>query len=251
MEKKPSFFHVLLLIFTLIGMACNKATPVQTGACGDNSSQEAESRAVAGEDEDEKPVDCSLPVETPDEVVDTPTEPEDEPEDDFESAPQAALEINAFLRDFNNSQEYKMESALEKLQIVLNSEEFRKRIMNFTYLGKKVFVNNNEQTNEQIYRTILRGAEKLNGIVDQELDLDITLYYSNNSTVGYTYPNVNKIWVNNKFFATYTLGSVAANVAHEWLHKLGYGHDSDRTTRRPYSVPYGVGGIVRELVNKL
>lgn len=247
MERKPSLFHVLLLIFTLIGMACNSAIPDQIGACGDNSAQKSQSREIAND----KPVDCTLPVEAPDEIVETPAVPEEEPENDFETAPEAALEINAILRYFNSNQETKMHNALAKLKIVLNSEEFRRRVVNFTYQGRKVFVDNRGQTNEQIYRTIMNGAETLNGIIDYKMDLDITLYYSNNSVVGYTYPNVNKIWVNNKFFATYTLGSVAANVAHEWLHKLGYGHDYQRTPSRPYSVPYGVGGIVRDLVNKL
>lgn len=257
MERKPSVFHVLLLAFTLIGMACDKdATSGNNSTCGNNGNQ-----ANVAENQDGSNVDCSLPVETPDtneptdDVADTPEEPQapvdNGNDDDFGRAAEADLEINAYLRDFSTGQRSKMETALEKLKVVLNSEEFRQRVVNFTYNGRKQFVDNKGLTNRQIYDSILRGAETLNGIIDQEVDVDLTLYYSNNSTVGYTYPNTNRIWVNNKFFSTYTHGSVAANVAHEWLHKLGYGHDFERTTRRNYSVPYGVGGIVRELVNKL
>lgn len=250
MERKPSVFHILLLIFALIGMACDKDTTVSDNLnCNDENVKQAQNR------EDEA-VGCSLPVETPndDEVVETPDGvevPVDAPGEDFERAAEADLEINAYLRDFSLTQESKMNSALVKLNIVLNSEEFRIKVLNHSYNGSKTFVNNNGQSNREIYETILKGAETLNGIEDQEVDVDITLYYSNNSTVGYTYPNVNRIWVNNKFFSTYSHGSVAANVAHEWLHKLGYGNDSNRTTRRDYSVPYGIGGIVRSLVNKL
>ena len=259
MERKPSVFHVLLLAFTLVGMACDKdATSGNDSTCGDGN------QTTLAENQDGTPVDCSLPVETPtDDVVAEPTEPTeptqptvpDEPEDtiggDFGRAAEADLEINAYLRDFSTSQRSKMENALEKMNIVLNSEKFRLRVLNHTYNGRKTFVDNRGRTNQQIYKTILEGAETLNGIIDQEVDVDITLYYANNTTVGYTYPNVNRIWVNNKYFSTYTYGSVAANVTHEWLHKLGYGHDYERTTRRNYSVPYGIGKIMRELVNEL
>ena len=95
------------------------------------------------------------------------------------------------------------------------------------------------------------GSEELNPGDNETIDIDITLYFANNSTVGYTYPNVNKIWVNNKFFAGFSLGKVAANVTHEWTHKLGFGHDFNRTTRRNSSVPYGVGTIIQQLVDGL
>ena len=246
MERNPSVFHILLLAFTLIGMACEKdATIGDDLACKTSENQNLKQ----AENDQGNPTGCTLPVEVPDdEIVEVPA---DLPGEDFERAPEADLEINAVLRDFSSTQENKMEAALEKLNIVLNSEEFRIKVLNHTYNGSKTFVDNKGQSNLQIYKTILKGAETLNRIEDQEVDVDITLYYANNSTVGYTYPNVNKIWVNNKFFATYTHGSVAANVAHEWLHKLGYGHASARTANRDYSVPYGIGSIVRGLVNKL
>lgn len=234
MAAKPSVFQILLVVFTLTVVSCEK----------DKSSDSSLDTCSSG-------ADCpiSLPASPEDDLADIPAP--NLPGDDFEEAPEADLEINAYLREFSSSQRAKMEAALEKLNIVLNSEEFRVRVLNHTYNNSKTFVNNNGQTNAEVYLTILKGAETLNGIEDQEVDLDITLYYSNNSTVGYTYPNVNKIWVNNKFFSTYTHGSVAANVVHEWLHKLGYGHDFQRTANRNYSVPYGIGNIVRDLVNNL
>ena len=93
------------------------------------------------------------------------------------------------------------------------------------------------------------GAETLSPEEDEEIDIDITLYYSNNSTVGYTYPNTNRIWVNDKFFAVNSLGKVAANVLHEWTHKIGFDHDFKRTTRRNFSIPYGVGTIIEKMVD--
>jgi hypothetical protein len=41
---------------------------------------------------------------------------------------------------------------------------------------------------------------------------------------------------------------VAGNLAHEWTHKLGFGHES---AAEHDSVPYGIGYIVREMGEKL
>lgn len=164
---------------------------------------------------------------------------------------EANLEINAVLRDFSFEKEEKMQKALRRLKLVINSEEFKQKVLDHEYKGQKMFVDNQGLTNLQVYESLLRASESLLPEEDNEIDVDITLYYSNNSTVGYTYPNVIGIWVNDKFFSTYTLGKVAANVVHEWTHKLGYTHDFNRTTQRNYSVPYGIGSIVEKLVDEL
>ena len=95
------------------------------------------------------------------------------------------------------------------------------------------------------------GSEVLIPGNDEEMDLDITLYYANNSVVGYTYPDTTRVWTNDKFFSTYTYAQVAQNVVHEWIHKLGFGHDYNRTTRRNYSVPYGIGTIIKDLIEEM
>lgn len=165
--------------------------------------------------------------------------------------PAVELDFDVVLKDFSPSQEEKMMEALRRAKIVLNSAKFKERVLNFTYNGKKAFVDNKGHSNAKVYETIMNGAETLYPTIDHEMDLDITLYYSNNSTVGYTYPDTVQIWVNSKFFNSYNYGQVAANAVHEWTHKLGYGHSYYNNSSRPYSVPYGIGTIIRELVNEL
>lgn len=166
-----------------------------------------------------------------------------------EKEPGADMRYHVELTDFNPEKEAKMLDALERAKIVINSAEFKRRVLEHTYNGQKTFVNNNGQSNEEIYETIMAAKEDLLPQVDQEMDLDITLYYKNNSTVGYTYPNTIRIWVNDKFFSGYTLGEVAANAVHEWTHKIGYGHSYYNSPERPYSVPYGIGTIIKEMVD--
>lgn len=168
-----------------------------------------------------------------------------------EQAENGKVAINALLREFSEQDENKMRKALERLRLVLNSKEFKQRVLDHTYEGEKTFVDNNGLTNEEVYEVIMNGAEDLLPDVDHEADLDITLYHKNNSTVGYTYPNTIRIWVNKKFFANFTLGKVAGNAVHEWTHKLGFGHDFKRTVRRNYSVPYAIGTIVQEMVDSM
>lgn len=208
------------LIFLMLFIACNQATePIVSSSClipGEVRSSETQR-------------DCVIP----------------------ERSPAADMTIDVNLRDFVSTQEDKMFSALARLEIVLNSEEFKARVLGHKYQNSKTFVDNKGMSNEEIYDEIMKGAETLSRSVDNELDIDITLYFSNNSVVGYTYPSSNRIWVNNKFFAQYSFGKVAGNVAHEWTHKLGFGHDASRTASRAYSVPYAVGDIVSELVDKM
>ena len=64
-------------------------------------------------------------------------------------------------------------------------------------------------------------------------------------------PDTMRIWIHKKFFrrSSWTPVDVAANMAHEWVHKIGFGHDYYYTEDRPYSVPYAIGNIVAEVAN--
>lgn len=158
---------------------------------------------------------------------------------------------NVFMYNGTNSQRTKIDLAEQKLREVIQSEEFKRRVINFTYNGSKRFVDNNGLTNTQIYYKILRAAEKLLPVIDNELDLNIKTYYSSSSTVGYTSSNINYINFNTKYLNRYSLSETAKTMMHEWLHKLGFGHAYYYSTSRNYSVPYGIGKIILELVAKI
>jgi hypothetical protein len=82
------------------------------------------------------------------------------------------------------------------------------------------------------------------------MDAEVELYYANTNVVGYTYSNSRRIWVNTKYFNSYTAAGVAHNLFHEWMHKLGYAHDSNWTINRDFSVPYALGNLVGEIGKK-
>lgn len=165
--------------------------------------------------------------------------------------PGANLDINIVMRSFNDTQTKKMLDAVERIKLVINSIEFKERVIGHTHKGKKTFVDNNGMTNEEIYESIMDASETLIPDIDNEMDIDVTMYYKRSSTVGYTYPDTTRTWVNSRFFNGYTSGQVSANSVHEWTHKIGFGHSYYNNSDRPYSVPYAIGGIIEELVDSL
>ena len=155
---------------------------------------------------------------------------------------------NAVFRDFAPEDVERVTAALDAIVETLESEEFRQTVLNFKDKdGNVAFLENNGFSNEQIYQVILDGAEKLRPSADRTMDMDITWYYSWKNTIGYTYPNSPRIWVNSKYYSKYDTASMTRNLFHEWLHKLGFGHTSG-TENRPWTVPYGLGAKMEKLV---
>lgn len=182
-------------------------------------------------------------TETPPEEPETPAMP------DEDSLPAAAYSFKTNIKFVNqtSTQKAKINKALEIIRLVIATDEFRSKVLNHTYGGRKTFVDNGGFTNEQIYQKILDGPEKLQNTKDNEMDLEVEMYTASTNVVGYTYPNSKRIWVNTKFFNQYTAAGVAHNLMHEWLHKLGFGHAASYSTSRDYSVPYAIGDLVGEI----
>ena len=85
---------------------------------------------------------------------------------------------------------------------------------------------------------------------DHLMNFDIELYTSSwfgRGTLGYTDINTKTIHINTRFYNTAQPFQIAMNMVHEWCHKMGFDHDSARTARRDFSVPYAIGYIVRDL----
>lgn len=158
-----------------------------------------------------------------------------------------SFKTNVTLMNLTSTQASKYNKAVAMVKKVVATEAFRKKVLNHTYGGVKKFVDNNGKTNAQIYQSILDAAEKLKLVKNNTMDLGVKMYYQASSVVGYTSTNISYINVNTKFFNTYAVNQVAGNLFHEWLHKLGYGHSASATASRPYSVPYAIGYMVRDL----
>jgi hypothetical protein len=107
---------------------------------------------------------------------------------------------------------------------------------------------NEGESNRELYEKILSGGEKLYPYQNNAMDVEVELYVDFESQVlGYTYPRSPRIWMNTKYFNLHSSSEIAGHLVHEWLHKLGYDHERQRSPRRRYSVPYAIGNIVKEV----
>jgi hypothetical protein len=232
MRKKTNVKVLLFLALTSL-VSCNDAITAKTKVCSINYESDLEKydeKIASGTGfEEEAPVECILP---------TPVQGQQ-------------LGINIIKQNFNEQQTTKMDDAIERLLIVINSEEFKEKVLAHTFNGERTFSLNNGLTNEEIYEQIMSGIEVLNKELDYEMDVDVTLYYKAGSTVGYTYANTNRTWINSKFFNGFRPSQIVANVTHEWTHKIGFGHTSNNSPSRPYTVPYGIGSIISDLVDEM
>jgi hypothetical protein len=166
--------------------------------------------------------------------------------------------LNVAIREanyFNSNGVALLEKARALLEKVVNSEEFKQKVIHFTYQGEETYVQNGGLTNLQIYNKIMAGAEEFPKQTESNhtMDLYTELYtsgWTGRNVIGYTNPSTATIFMNSYFFNYATADGVAGNMIHEWLHKLGFDHDYNSTSRRPYSVPYAVGYIAEELAAK-
>lgn len=166
------------------------------------------------------------------------------------------LKVAVKTRNFNTRNMIKMNKAIEILEVVMNSKELKKLILNYSYEGKAGFYQNGGMDNDQIYQHIMSGAENLAPEIDYTMNFDLTLYRSLNpwSTVkGYTKPDTMRIWLHSKFYKkeSWTPVDVASNMAHEWIHKMGFGHDYYFSELRQFSVPYAIGGILTKVAKQM
>lgn len=231
---------ILLLSILLLLMSCNGAQDCKVSG---TKEMKQESGIVAD--------GCQSPDPLPDPEPNPEPTPDPLPHPEGE-VPAEASTFEASLKfvNFEVEQEEKVNKAVDIIKKVIASDEFRTRVINFTYNGARSFVDSKGMTNEQIYLKLLQGAEKLVPEDDNEMDLELELYYSSKNTVGYTYPNTVRIWMNTKFFTPYTPTQVAGNIFHEWTHKLGFEHASSYSVARDSSVPYAIGYIIRDIGKK-
>ena len=151
------------------------------------------------------------------------------------------IKINS-ITNFRDDEKVLYFESVRMLDLIVNSKEFVQR-----FLALKL-TNTEGLTNHEILAIIYSGREELQPIDDREIDVDVTIYESNNSTVGYTNQSTIRTWVNRKFFRDYTAAEVAGNLFHEWVHKLGFGH---RNAKEHTSVPYAAGYLVRDMIREM
>jgi hypothetical protein len=101
----------------------------------------------------------------------------------------------------------KMNKAFEVLEKVVNSNEFKDRVINFKNTqNERSFASNNGLTNEQIFEIFMEGRETLQQNTPGEMNFFLKLYHRPFSKViGWTSGNINTININWKFYLVIVL----------------------------------------------
>jgi hypothetical protein len=170
---------------------------------------------------------------------------------------QDKLQASVHLRNFSlEKDKQKVQAGTDLLVLIINSDEFKLRVLNFTFKEKKQFNKNQGKTNLEIYNHLMTGSEVLMPESSGIMNFDLTLYKSKNpwsKVKGYTKKDTMRIWINKKFFrrSSWEPKDVAANMAHEWVHKMGYGHAFKYNSDRPSTVPYAIGYIIHDIASEM
>ena len=169
-----------------------------------------------------------------------------------------ALRVNVqSTSNFSVAQTDKLNQAVTILNQVLNTSDFKDRVLSFSYQGKTEFVQNNGMTNLEIYDLLMSGAEKYptqteaNQLADMQLSIYFPPWYKRfTKAVAFTNTDDPLLHIYNSYYNSSSIADLSETLIHEWTHKMGFDHDFNATAQRPYSVPYGIGGIINDLVTK-
>lgn len=157
--------------------------------------------------------------------------------------------------NYSGARLVKLQSALKQLQSVLNSQQFKDAVLNYTTDGKPTFSFKKNlfhsfeiYTNKQVFEMIQQAHEVPGNVTDGSVDLYLELLNGGGgSTVGYGNPGNETIYTYSEWFDAQTEASIADHIAHEWTHKIGFDHAKYawQDKNRDRSVPYGIGELVR------
>ncbi|WP_190808707.1 hypothetical protein [Flagellimonas sp. S3867] len=171
--------------------------------------------------------------------------------------------------EFTKDQKELIRESSNSLLEILNSRDFENEVIRYSWKGKEGF-NHTKDSNSVIYKKILSGDDKFvdkypddqNQLGDNDLDVWVIPYKAKRNKVGKTYKGTYKSWINinnlnyrmNKYKNNPQLlhSLVSQNIIHEYCHNLGYEHIGNERNKNNniYSVPYAIGGIVKNLLTQ-
>lgn len=162
-------------------------------------------------------------------------------------------------------QKEKFIKALAVLEEVMNSEEFKRKVLSYKRSdGQRLFQKNylwdNSSkllSNEDVFNLIIQGNEKMRSNTLGEMNINSWVKQCSwwertvrraiwcQKVIGSTDPRNSKwIKVNWKFYAKFETHQMVSNLVHEWLHLLGFLHGNVNMREE---VPYVVGQIAGEV----
>ena len=157
----------------------------------------------------------------------------------FVSCPAFAAILNPWLDGTDQVRFAKYVEICRKVEVVVNSMEFKDRVVAMKFTTTK-------RTGHEVIAFMDVGSETLTPDPNFMWDWGVGFYYKKGTRViGWTNGKIPTVWINKAKFDYMSDPEIAANIVHEYLHKLGFDHASAKDHK---SVPYAVGYLVRELM---
>jgi hypothetical protein len=143
-----------------------------------------------------------------------------------------------------------------EMATVLNSREFKERVLNFEWNGAKQYADNDGYTNEQIYDMIRTARENDNpdgrdSVMELVHKIGRPWFCSWRKAIGFTNPGSPLITTYYCKYHRMSDADLGGHFTHEWMHRIGFGHDFNATAKRPHSVPYAVGRIAGQILDEM
>ena len=164
------------------------------------------------------------------------------------------FKVNAvYLNGENDAHEKLMQQASVIFEKVMNDKEFQEELKT-----KKFQFDRNDDphrflTTEQIVKKLFDGKELYESEVDNEADIYWTINNCGKSpTRGAGFPSRKQITTYRWFINSFKndLAEITGHLAHEWTHKFGFIHQKNNNSKRPFTVPYSFGYLVRKHAKK-
>jgi hypothetical protein len=184
----------------------------------------------------------------------------------FIKAEHNDFKVKLRVKNFTEKEGEILQEAVNLMAHALGSRDFKEYCLNYKYKVKmyrwtlsgretwyeefKGFYNVGTLTQYQIWVMLMKGKEVLSTVgEDNEADmwLEIDRSYRPN-VIGYTYPSSRIQYIYARIFEEFGMEDVAANLAHEWVHKMGFSHKKVKKSRKRRTCPYAVGDYVRQFV---
>lgn len=164
-------------------------------------------------------------------------------------------------------QKTKFELALSLLEEVLNSNEFKEKVLTYKRAdGQRLYQKNHlwndadhTLSNEDVYNIIMAGDEKMRPNTFGEMNINAKIRKCSwfkqkvsvwcRKVIGSTNPSASEwMTLNWKFYRKYEVPNMLANIVHEWVHLLGFLHGRKNMNQE---VPYVVGRIAGQIAKKI
>ncbi len=145
----------------------------------------------------------------------------------------------------------KARRAVALMNEAINSEAFKEEVLKFDFSDRRYRYDPKDDWQEitdnmKIFDILLKGNEQYRNREDDyvwKLKIKLGRYLQQ---VGRREQDL--IITQNWFMRSATDIRLAAHWVHEYAHVLGFHHDYEDTDRRPKSIPYGLGTIVKKVL---